>query len=75
MRRRSAHAGHSLAPAVPTQSGHCIVVPFEHHRGLHDLPERLYVQLLKTVRVVSAAVMRAFSADGTSVLQHNEAPG
>jgi diadenosine tetraphosphate (Ap4A) HIT family hydrolase len=53
--------------------GHCIVATRAHIRDIYELPHTLAGAILRTVSVAAGASKRAFSADGVSVRQNNEA--
>jgi histidine triad (HIT) family protein len=55
----------------PLFPGHVLVVPRAHHETLADLPLELVAPLFAAARRVSAAVERAFAADGSFVAVNN----
>jgi histidine triad (HIT) family protein len=59
----------------PTGPGYALVVPRRHIRDLDALQEQDCGPMLRIVQRTSAAVRRAFSASGTTVLQNNGPPG
>lgn len=59
----------------PTGPGYSLVIPTEHMQDLGALsPDRLG-PTLALVQAVSTAVMGAFSATGTTIMQNNGEPG
>ena len=58
----------------PTGPGYSLVVPKHHIRDLHELEPGDLAPMLEAVRRVSAAVMAAFGATGTTILQNNGHP-
>ena len=55
----------------PVFKGHALLVPRAHHETLADLPDRLLPALFGDVQRVSAAVVRAFGAEGSFVAMNN----
>lgn len=60
---------------MPQAPGHTLVVPKAASRNLLDANPAVLAQLLPVVQQVARAVKQAFSADGVSVFQYNEAAG
>jgi histidine triad (HIT) family protein len=60
---------------MPRCEGHTLVIPRAPVRNLLDAGEAELAACLRTVKKVAAAVMRAFGADGVTLLQANEAAG
>ena len=59
---------------MPQGKGHTLVVPKAPSRNLLDAEPATLGPLLRTVQTVARGVMRAFAADGVTVVQYNEAP-
>jgi histidine triad (HIT) family protein len=55
----------------PLFPGHCLLIPREHHETLPDLPAALVGPLFSHARLLAAAVVRAFEADGSFVAVNN----
>lgn len=55
----------------PLFYGHVLVIPVRHFETLTDLPDELLSELFKRVRIITAGVKRAMSADGTFVAMNN----
>jgi diadenosine tetraphosphate (Ap4A) HIT family hydrolase len=53
--------------------GHCIVATRAHIQNIYELPHSLAGAVLRTVAVAARASKTAFSADGVSVRQNNDA--
>jgi histidine triad (HIT) family protein len=53
--------------------GHCLVVTRAHIPNIYELPDSLSVPILRTVSTAARASKRAFSADGVSLRQNNDA--
>lgn len=60
---------------MPQAAGHVLVVPKAASRNLLDADPAVLAKLLPAVQRVAQAVKTAFSADGVSVFQYNEAAG
>jgi histidine triad (HIT) family protein len=58
----------------PTGPGYSLVVPRLHVPTLHDLTAPMLAPALSAVRRVSAAILTAFDATGTTVMQNNGPP-
>lgn len=59
--------------AMPQAPGHTLVIPRQPSRNLLDADPDTLASLIKVVQKVAAAVQKAFSADGITVQQFNEA--
>lgn len=59
----------------PTGPGYSLVIPRKHVQDLHSLPTNQLAPMLDAVRRVSVAIVQAFGASGTTVMQNNGAPG
>lgn len=57
---------------MPQGKGHVLVLPRQPSRNLLDADPATLGPLLRTVQLVSQAAMRAFDADGVTVVQFNE---
>jgi histidine triad (HIT) family protein len=64
-----------VAAPVPVNLGHALVVPRRHVRDVYSLPEELAGPILVTASSVARAAKRAFSAEGVTLRQHNDAAG
>lgn len=53
--------------------GHTLVIPRQHIRNLYELPDDLAGPILSTAARVARAAKRAFSADGITLRQNNDA--
>ena len=60
---------------MPRGAGHCLVVPRQPARNILDADRESLAALIATVQKISGAVMKAFSAQGVTVQQFNEAAG
>ncbi|WP_435141862.1 HIT family protein [Pseudopelagicola sp. nBUS_19] len=60
---------------MPRADGHCLVIPKTNCRNMFDASLEQLSACLKTVQLVSHAVMQAFDAQGVTVQQFNEAAG
>ena len=57
---------------MPQGKGHALVVPRQPSRNLLDADPATLGPLVRAVQLVSQAAMRAFDADGVTVIQFNE---
>jgi histidine triad (HIT) family protein len=55
----------------PLSMGHTLVIPKEHYVDLFDVPNQLLSEVYNATKLVSAAVKKATSADGISIIQQN----
>ena len=62
-----------LLNPFPLNDGHALVVPRQHIRNVYDLPEHLAGPILSTAARVARAAKQAFSADGVTLRQNNDA--
>jgi histidine triad (HIT) family protein len=60
---------------MPRCDGHVLVIPKSPVRTLLDASDDQLAACMRTVRKVAAATMKAFAADGVTLLQANEAAG
>lgn len=56
----------------PTNIGHTLVVPKDHHENIHDIPEETLGHVMNTVKKLSSAVKKGVSADGINILMNND---
>jgi histidine triad (HIT) family protein len=59
---------------MPQGTGHTLVLPRAPSRNLLDAEPTMLGPLMRAVQRVARAAMRAFAADGVTILQFNEAP-
>jgi histidine triad (HIT) family protein len=57
---------------MPRCEGHTLVIPKAPVRNIFDATEEQLAACIRTVKKVAAAVAKAFTADGVTVLQSNE---
>jgi histidine triad (HIT) family protein len=60
---------------MPRCEGHTLVVPKAPVRNLLDASADQLAACMRTVQKVAAAAVKAFGADGLTLLQANEGPG
>jgi histidine triad (HIT) family protein len=58
--------------AMPQAAGHTLVVPKAPSRNLLDADPNVLAKVIPVVQRVSKAVMKAFDAEGVTVVQFNE---
>lgn len=60
---------------MPESKGHCLVIPKSQARNILDItPEYLQHTILVTQKIAKACI-KAFNADGITIIQNNEAAG
>lgn len=59
---------------MPQASGHTLVVPKAPSRNLLDADPAVLAKVLPVVQTIARAAKSAFTADGITVIQYNEAP-
>ena len=57
---------------MPRGQGHCLVIPKEPARNVLDVSEESLSAVMKTVKKMSRAVIKAYEADGVTIQQYNE---
>lgn len=62
-----------LMNPLPLNPGHTLVVPRRHVRNLYEMPEELAGPILSMAARVARVAKRAFSADGITLRQNNDA--
>ena len=62
-----------LLNPFPLTAGHALVVPRQHLQNVYELPDALAGPILSTAAQVARAAKRAFSADGVTLRQNNDA--
>ncbi len=56
---------------APASAGHTLVVPKKHYSNLWEIPEDLGKELLRVMKIVGEAVLKATNATGLNVLMNN----
>jgi len=56
----------------PVSKGHTLVLPKKHYETIMDADEQTLYELIKTVKKLSNAVMKAMKADGINVETNNK---
>lgn len=60
----------------PVNKGHVLLVPKEHYRNLHELPDSLVEKLAVKTKALASAIRQTVSADGINIGMNNgEAAG
>ncbi len=65
----------AIMDIMPRADGHCLVVPKTAARNVLDASPQQLAACIKTVQLMSKAVMAAFKADGITIQQFNESAG
>ena len=60
---------------MPRGTGHCLVIPKEPARNILDVSVESLAAVMASVKKLSRATMKAFSADGVTIQQFNESAG
>lgn len=56
----------------PTNIGHTLVVPKEHHENIYTIPDELDGPIFSTVKKIAIAVKAAVNADGVNIIMNND---
>lgn len=59
----------------PVHHGHTLVIPKKQYRNVLDIPEDVWVEMMKAVRIIARAVKEATKADGINLIMNNEPAG
>lgn len=65
----------AIMDIMPRGDGHCLVIPKTPARNVLDATPEQLAACMRTVQVMSKAVMAAFGAEGVTIQQFNEAAG
>jgi histidine triad (HIT) family protein len=65
----------AIMDIMPRADGHCLVIPKTPARNVLDASPAQLAACIKTVQIMSRAVMTAFTADGITIQQFNESAG
>ncbi|MBT9292277.1 HIT family protein [Prosthecodimorpha staleyi] len=60
---------------MPATDGHCLVIPKTPARNIFDCPAEDLAAVTAVVQKLALATRKAFSADGVTIQQFNEAAG
>ncbi|WP_341760583.1 HIT family protein [Candidatus Endowatersipora endosymbiont of Watersipora subatra] len=60
---------------MPWSDGHCLVIPKTKARNILDVDPDILSETIKSVQIISKAVIKAFNADGVMIQQFNESAG
>ncbi|HEV7255611.1 MAG TPA: HIT family protein [Mesorhizobium sp.] len=60
---------------MPREPGHCLIIPKTPARNILDIEEDSLAAVIRTVRRVAHAAVKAFDADGVTIQQFNEEAG
>ena len=56
----------------PTNQGHTLVVPKEHHQNIYETPEEVLCDVMRVVKKLSPIIKKALRADGINVIMNND---
>ena len=65
----------AIMDIMPRADGHCLVIPKTPARNVLDATPAQLAACIKSVQIMSRAVMTAFAADGITIQQFNESAG
>lgn len=65
----------AIMDIMPRGDGHCLVIPKTPARNVLDATPEQLAACMRTVQVMSKAVMAAFGAEGVTIQQFNEGAG
>ena len=65
----------AIMDVMPQGEGHVLVLPKAASRNLLDIGTKDLGRLMGTVQTLARAVIKAFDADGVTVMQFNESAG
>lgn len=65
----------ALMDIMPRSDGHVLIIPKTPARNMLDASQEQLSACMATLQKVSHAVMKAFDAEGVTILQANEAAG
>ncbi|WP_274424155.1 HIT family protein [Chelativorans sp. YIM 93263] len=60
---------------MPRGDGHCLVIPKRPSRNIFDIDEGSLAAVMRSVRKVARAAVKALDADGATIQQFNEPAG
>lgn len=56
----------------PNNKGHTLVVPKTHYRNIFDIPEDVWLEVMKTTHYLAPIIKTALEADGINIIMNNE---
>ena len=56
----------------PVNIGHTLVIPKEHYENIYETPEKIMMDMMRTVKKISHAVKKGLNADGINVNMNND---
>ena len=56
----------------PINIGHSLVIPKEHYKNIYETPEKIMLDMMRTVKNLSHAIKNGLSADGINVTMNND---
>lgn len=65
----------AIMDIMPRADGHCLVIPKTPARNVLDASPAQLAACIRTVQIMSRAVMAAFDAEGVTIQQFNESAG
>lgn len=56
----------------PTNPGHTLVIPREHHANIYTTPDETLGHIVSTARMLAIAIKTAVKADGVNLIMNND---
>ncbi|PIR66719.1 MAG: HIT family protein [Parcubacteria group bacterium CG10_big_fil_rev_8_21_14_0_10_36_14] len=56
----------------PTNPGHVLVIPKEHHKNLIDTPDKLLCEIILAIKKIAPATVKATNAGGYNLVVNSE---
>lgn len=56
----------------PNNHGHTLVIPKEQYRNILDIPEDLWLAMMKNIHMLAPIIKNAVGADGINIAMNNE---
>ncbi len=56
----------------PSNHGHTLVIPKIQYRNIFDIPQDLWLAVMKTVHMLAPLIKKAVGADGINIMMNNE---
>lgn len=61
----------AILDKYPLNKGHVLVMPKEHYENIHMIPDNVLCSVIRTVKLISGAVVKALKAPGVRLIQNN----
>ena len=57
----------------PNNPGHTLVIPKKHYKNVLDIPEDLWISVMKAAHTLAPVIKKSMNADGINITTNNEA--